>query len=345
MKTLLAVDGGNSKTDVVLADELGHVLSRVRGEGCSPDALEPTGSLGVLLPLIANARSIAGLADDHTFNAAAFFLAGVDRPEQESLMVELLQPLALADELIVANDTFAVLQAGSANGWGVAVVCGAGLNAVGVTPEGRVGRYQALGELSGDWGGGFSVGLSALGAAIRGDDGRGPVTVLTPRISEHFHATGPQEIAAAIHEQRLDAQVLVDCAPLVFACAAEGDEVSRQIVDRVGDEVAVMAVAMLRRIALDNCQAEVVLGGGLMQSGYQPLVSRTEQLIHDRDPSVVVRVLDVPPVIGCVRETLRMCSLTSADIESALVRLAKELAGSESARDSRVSASPVRLRR
>jgi N-acetylglucosamine kinase-like BadF-type ATPase len=256
-------------------------------------------------------------------------LAGVDRPEQEEEMVARLQPLRLAGELVVTNDTFAVLQAGSVSGWGVAVVCGAGLNAVGVTPDARVGRYQSLGELSGDWGGGYSVGLAGLGAAIRGEDGRGPVTVLTSRLSERFHMDKPQDVAAAIHEQRLDEQVLVDCAPLVFECAAAGDEQSQRIVDRVGDEVAIMAVAMLRRLGLENTQPEVVLGGGLLQSGYQPLVSRTEQLIHDSVPSTVVRVLAVPPVIGCVREAMRLLSLTSDDIEVALARLAKSLPNGE----------------
>ncbi len=329
MRTLLAVDGGNSKTDVVLADELGNVLGRVRGPGCSPDALGPTGSLEVLEPLFARVRSDAGLVGGHTFDAAALLLAGVDRPAQEAEMVARLQPLGLARELLVSNDTFAVLQAGSVNGWGVAVVCGAGLNAVGVSPDGRVGRYQSLGELSGDWGGGYAVGLAALGSAIRGEDGRGPATVLTSRLSERFHVPKPQDIAAAIHEQRLDEQVLVDCAPLVFACAAEGDGQSQRIVNRVADEVAVMATAMLRRLGLESEQAEVVLGGGLLQSGYQPLVSRTEILIHATIPSAVVRVLDVPPVIGCVREAMRLLSVASDDTEAALSRLAKALASGD----------------
>jgi N-acetylglucosamine kinase-like BadF-type ATPase len=333
MRTLVAVDGGNSKTDVVLADELGNVLGRVRGAGCSPDALGPTGSLEVLEPLLAQARSVAGLSAGHTFDAAALLLAGVDRPEQEAEMVARLQPLGLASELLVTNDTFAVLQAGSVSGWGVAVVCGAGLNAVGVTRDGQVGRYQSLGELSGDWGGGHSVGLAALGAAIRGEDGRGPATVLTSRLSERFHVPKPQDIAAAIHEDRLDEKVLVDCTPLVFGCAAEGDEESEKIINRVGDEVAVMAIAMMRRLGLENEHPEVVLGGGLMQSGYQPLVSRTENLIQESMPSSVVRVLDVPPVIGCVREALRLLSLPPDDTEIALARLAKALPGGDEEAD------------
>ena len=216
----------------------------------------------MLSRLISQACELGGLPVGNRVAAAALMLAGVDRPDQESDMHEELSALDFADRVLVTNDTFAVLQAGSVNGWGVAVVCGAGLNAVGVTPDGRVGRYQALGELSGDWGGGGAVGLAALGAAIRGEDGRGRETTLTVQLSKHFEVENPQEIAAAIHEHRLDERVLVDTAPLVFECAADGDEVAGQIVDRVADEVAIMATAMLHRLELAELSPEVVLGGG-----------------------------------------------------------------------------------
>jgi N-acetylglucosamine kinase-like BadF-type ATPase len=325
MTVVLAIDGGNSKTDVVASDLLGNVLARVRGQGCSPDALGIRGSVEVLSRLIDEAREVGGLAADHRVDAAALMLAGVDRPDQESDMHEALTALAVANHVLVTNDTFAVLQAGSVNGWGVAVVCGAGLNAVGVTPDGRVGRYQALGELSGDWGGGGGVGLAALGAAIRGEDGRGLPTMLTDELSKHFEVQTPQEIAAAIHEHRLDERVLVDTAPLVFECAADGDEVARQIIDRVADEVAVMATAMLHRLELEDLSPEVVLGGGLMQSGDERLLDRTQRLVRAAVPTAVVRVLDVPPVIGCAREALRMTSTSKFDVDTALGRLKEAL--------------------
>ena len=46
---------------------------------------------------------------------------------------------------VVDNDTFAVLRAGTERGWGVAVVCGSGINCVGVSADGRHARFPALG--------------------------------------------------------------------------------------------------------------------------------------------------------------------------------------------------------
>ncbi len=325
MRTVLGVDGGNSKTDVVIVDESGRLLARVRGPGCSPDALGVAGALDILQPLVASARVNAGLENADEFEAAAFLLAGVDRTDQEEQVASALGPLRIAHQLAVTNDTFAVLLAGSSHGHGVAVVCGAGLNAVGVAPDGRIGRYQALGALSGDWGGGYDVGLAGLGAAIRGEDGRGPTTVLTTVLGEHFGVSTPQEAAAEIHEGRLDNQALVELAPIVFAAADRGDLVSIAIVDRVADEVAMMAIAMMRRLKLEGAATEFILGGGLLQAGNARLTDRIKGLAAEADPTVVVRVLDVPPVVGAVRSALAQLSLDETDISVALKSLATQL--------------------
>ena len=100
---------------------------------------------------------------------------------------------------MVGNDTFAVLRAGTERGWGVAVVCGAGINCVGVAPDGRDARFPALGAITGDWGGGYDVGLAALSAAARSEDGRGPATTLEHAVPAHFGFETPLELATAIH--------------------------------------------------------------------------------------------------------------------------------------------------
>jgi hypothetical protein len=48
-------------------------------------------------------------------------------------------------------------------------------------------------------------------------------------------------------------------------------------------------------------------------------------LIRAEVPTAVVRVLDVPPVIGCAREALRMTSTSKFDVDTALSRLKKAL--------------------
>ena len=75
--------------------------------------------------------------------------------------------------MVVRNDTFAILRAGVEEPRGVAVVCGAGINCVGMRPDGRVARFPALGRVSGDWGGGGGLFEEAMWRGARAEDGRG----------------------------------------------------------------------------------------------------------------------------------------------------------------------------
>ena len=58
---IVAVDGGNSKTDVVLADADGAVLAMTTGPSSSPHILGVPGSLDLLDRLIGEVRAAAGI--------------------------------------------------------------------------------------------------------------------------------------------------------------------------------------------------------------------------------------------------------------------------------------------
>ena len=147
----------------------------------------------------------------------------------------------------------------------MAVVCGAGINCLGRSPDGREVRFLSLGEISGDWGGGVDVGLAALAAAARSADGRGPRTILETAVAAHFELTDPLEVSRALHLRQIHPARLGELAPLVLGACGE-DAVAAGIVDRLADEVAALAAAALRRLELTESDPDVVLGGGLLRA-------------------------------------------------------------------------------
>src|SRR6185503_13444831 len=206
---------------------------------------------------------------------------------------------------------------------GVAVVSGAGINAVGVHPDGHDERFLALGDVTGDWGGGYSVGLAALGAAVRAGDGRGPSTALRELLAQHFGDPDPEAVAVRLHREPDAEQSLLTLAPVVFRAASTGDPVARQIVQRLADEVVNFAVALLRRLELLSSDADVVLGGGTLQSGNGLLLQRIRSQLAAAAPDTVVRVLDVAPVTGALARALELAGAPVAvqDRASAALRL------------------------
>jgi N-acetylglucosamine kinase-like BadF-type ATPase len=296
---VIAVDGGNSKTDLALVRSDGSLLSLVRGPLSSPHHVGVGGCLDVLQRLLDQALIEAGLRDGNrpVAEVGAFLMAGVDFPNEERELQEVLDARGWAARNSVGNDTFAVLRAGTERGWGVAVVCGSGINCVGVAPDGRHARFPALGEITGDWGGGYDVGMAALSAAARSEDGRGPKTSLEQDVPAHFGLTTPRELAEAIHRRQIATGRVIELAPLVLSSAAS-DAVAAGIVDRLAAEVVALASAALARLELTNEPVEVLLGGGLLQAGDGRLLDAIERGLHTIGPMLTVRPTDAPPIVG-----------------------------------------------
>jgi len=184
---VLAIDGGNSKTAVLLVDAEGRVLARVRGPGASPQNVGLARSLEVFDGLVREAARQAGLSpDDQVARHTAAYLAGADLPREEEELTAAIERHGWSTTSHVGNDTFALLRAGTSDGIGVAVVCGAGINCVAVARDGRTHRFPALGRISGDWGGGGHIGGEALWLAVRAEDGRGRPTALLAAVISHF---------------------------------------------------------------------------------------------------------------------------------------------------------------
>jgi N-acetylglucosamine kinase-like BadF-type ATPase len=294
VSVVLAVDGGNSKTDLALVSEDGELLGVARGPLSSPHHLGLDGCVAVLEQLLAEA---GGDTAGRSADVGVLLLAGIDFDDEERSLQEAVEARGWVGRTIVGNDTFAVLRAGTERGWGVSVVCGAGINCLGVAPDGRHVRFPALGEISGDWGGGRDVGMAALGAAARGEDGRGPRTSLEHLVPAHFGLEAPHELVRAIHVGRFSEREVTELAPVVLAAAAD-DAVAAEIVDRLAVEVVALARAALTRLDLLGEPAHVVLGGGLLQSGDVRLLRGIATGLHALGPQLVIDAAVSPPIVG-----------------------------------------------
>jgi N-acetylglucosamine kinase-like BadF-type ATPase len=320
---VLAVDGGNFKTDLTLVRADGEVLALVRGPQSSPHHLGVEGCVHVLEDLLAAARRDAGLPNGQgpIPDVAQLLLAGVDFPTEEKEVHAAASERKLATKISVGNDTFAVLRAGTERGWGVAIVCGAGINCVGVAPDGRQARFPALGAITGDWGGGYDVGLAGVSAAARSEDGRGPRTSLEQAVPAHFGLTTPSELAEAIHRGRIAMARITEVAPVVLA-EAQSDRVAQEILERLAEEIVALTRVALERLTLVDEQVEVLLGGGLIQAGDGPLVQAVEAGLREVAPAATVHATSSPPIVGAA---LLGLDHFGADAE-AQQRLRRELA-------------------
>jgi N-acetylglucosamine kinase-like BadF-type ATPase len=339
---VLAVDGGNSKTDMALVGSDGTVLAEVRGPGVpirlSAETLDLLGRL---------ARSVAGQAGLPEGGVIATHMvacmANVDLPEEERELDEMLRAQGWSQTVDVANDTLAVLRAGldgrlpaglpgspaaaagqavfsspaaaspaedsspaaagpaedsSPAHWGVGITCGAGINGIGVAPDGRTTRYLALGTLTGDWGGGGSLAAAVMWWSARAEDGRGPRTMLREAVTAHFGVPEVRDVAIGIHLGKMAEESLLGLVPVLFQVAARGDQVATDLVHRQGDEVCTMVLAAIARLGLTGAAVPVVLGGSVLAARDPLLTERIAAGLAEGAPGSIMRIVSVPPIAG-----------------------------------------------
>jgi N-acetylglucosamine kinase-like BadF-type ATPase len=293
---VLAVDGGNSKTDLALVSRSGALLALVKGPTISHQQVPIETAMKRLRAFVDQACSEGALRGP--IEIGSFCLAGADFPRDVRLLRDAIGAAQVTNRVEVRNDAFAALRAGSPSGWGVVVICGAGVNAVGVGPDGREARLAGIGDLSGDWGGGMGVGQAALAAAVRARDGRGAATALSVMVPRALGKRRPIDVTRAMYDGRMSRRRLEELAPLVFVAAADGDAVARAIVDRLADELSVMATAIARRLRVASREVDVVLTGGVFRTDEAGFYARLGGRVAGGLPRARVHRLTARPVLG-----------------------------------------------
>ena len=299
---IVGVDGGNSKTDVLLADTSGKLLAWVRTGGSNPQGigLLPTAALlrsGIDAALTRARRSGQRPA------AVALCMAGIDTPRDAKGVRGVLAgrgSARIADHLSTRNDSEAGLRVATSDGVGIAVVGGAGVNAIGVNEDGKVARFASLGDISGDFGGGGGLSVAALGAAVRAHEGRGPRTSLGRAI---LRATGLPSLRAlldAVLDNRVPRGGIGALSRVLLEESERGDHVAREIETLMIDHAVAFAVAAQRRAPSRRRRIPIVLIGSTILAPLPGYRSRLVDAFNAAIPNGELRPLREPPALGAL---------------------------------------------
>jgi len=315
---VIAVDGGGSKTDALALDLDGTVLATARGTTSSPHIVGVAESVRVIDGLVNELLEQTG---PRPIAASAVYVSGVDLPAEVDEFRAAITDRLWSDA-VVDNDLFALLRAGTDEPDAVAVVCGTGINCVGVRADGLVVRYPSLGIISGDWGGGWHLGEQALWHAARAVDGRGQHTELVSAIPAVFGLDTVQTVIEHLHFERIPNSDLSRIAPSVFAAARNGDAVAQALVDRQAEEIVAFAVTTLRRLDLLERRVPVVLGGGVIGARDDRLLRAVESGLAAGAPLAYVELVTGAPILGAALLALEEAGAAPEAVDAARRALA-----------------------
>ncbi len=337
---IIGVDVGGTKTQAVLVDASagdGGLISSIKLGGANYQACgrkEATGILGE-----ARAR-LYELADknDLRVEATCLGLAGLDRPRDEEILSGIIDDAGFSrGKLLPVNDAYLALRAGACaditaeanRGQGAAVIAGTGSNCVAMGPSLERLRIGGLCYELGDFGSAEDIGVAAMRAAIRGEDGRSKGTSLGGLFKDSL---GLQRLDDFVDLLGADAEESFSpgaLAPIVFEAAAAGDIISQQILRDAGQELARSVLVMLQQAFPGGNQdaIPVILGGSVLQKGSSDFMrDALQDSVREQWPQTIFKRLQAPPVLGAALLALDMLTKKSArPIEHFEKHLAEQL--------------------
>ena len=292
---VLGIDAGGTKTVCLLADEQGTIVAESRRGGAN---LQAVGELEVEKVLHDVMEEAIG---NHDVRPAAICLgiAGVDRPDDATVVKSIMKRIGYKARVLVVNDALVALEAGAPGQAGIVVISGTGSISYGRNARGEAARSGGWGYVLGDEGSGYWIGRAALRAVLRQSDRRGPETVLSPLLLEHFGIQRAQELIHEVYHTNLKPSAIGSLAKCVQAAFTNGDPVAIGILRGAADELEASALSVARRLDMVGQAFTFILAGGIFRA-VPWLEQELERRLPVSSPHSRVRLLDREPAVGAV---------------------------------------------
>jgi glucosamine kinase len=296
---VLGIDVGGTKTVCLLGDERGQVIASARGPGAN---LQAAGELG-LEKVLHQVMEDTLAHEDDTPSSVCLGIAGVDRPEDKTVVHAIMDRISAKARVLVVNDALIALRAAVPDGPGIVIVAGTGSIAYGCDRHGRAARAGGWGYLLGDEGSGYWMGRLAMRATVRAADGRGSPTTLTRRVLAHFGVDHPDDLLHMISRERFEPSVVAALAADVQRAGEEGDKVAAGILARGGQELVAAAASVVAQLGLAHDEFTIVLSGGMFKAAPW-LKDEVIRLLPGIAPGSRTVHLQAEPALGAVRLAL-----------------------------------------
>ena len=311
---VLGVDGGGSATRSVIISTEGEVLATAEAGPSNPITIGAERALANILEAVDEASARCGV---HEFLASRLGVAGTDRSRLRQELLDGMRP-SFGDTAIV-SDAASALAGGTGCRPGVVVIAGPGSIADGAHGRGETARAGGWGWKLGDEGSGYTIGLKAIMAALRAQDGRGPETVLKQKIVSHLGLGRLEDIIDWVYEPGREPRGIAYLVPLVREAEAEGDEAAALVMAEAGADLGFVANAVIRRLGMSG-EFPVSLNGGVFKqpSGY---IIAFEEVVRREAPECALIKPRMPPLLGSGLLALRSLGVT---IDEALLQSVEE---------------------
>jgi N-acetylglucosamine kinase-like BadF-type ATPase len=275
----LGVDGGGTKTHVVLIDDEKNIV----GEGFA-GASNPL-RVGVETAVKNIFTAIDKACDDANRSrgdvvSAQIGLAGVRREDLRYVIKKNVRERLKFRKIEVTTDAEIALYAATEGREGLVIIAGTGSVCMGKNAKGESASAGGWGPIAGDEGGGAGIARRALQAIAKSSDGRGKLTKLSDYAVDYFRAGRLEDLSVAIYAPKVDNARIAGFAKFVVQAASENDEVAMEVIAEAGRELGIAAVAVIKKLKLKNRKFPIGKVGSIFKAGdliSKPLLEKVHE--------------------------------------------------------------------
>ncbi len=307
MNGLIAVDGGGTKTEFILTDEKGRVLTRSVYAGTNLNSVPYEEAF---LTLATGVRDIFKVAtqNDIDIKGAFFGLAGGVNGRNQELIYNYFKPRYFANINFTnhGDETNAINTGVKHAPNGIVVIAGTGSN-VSIKKDGIIlpnPQLSGWGYMFDNGGSGFDYGRDAVLAAKAHINGTGKPTIITSMLEEKLQ----KPVFDSLKEIYTGgASTVASLAPVVFDACRKYDTVATRIVEDQARNVATLINNAHAEIGADT-EAVVGLVGGIFAHEKQIL----EPLISSQvDENLTLTFPQESQIYGALMESAKNAGIES----------------------------------
>jgi N-acetylglucosamine kinase-like BadF-type ATPase len=289
----IGVDGGQSSTLALVADEDGNVLGS-GSAGPSNHIYQPGGEERFRTAIGGSVqRALEAAGAPHS----AVAVIGMGLTGHSERMRSLATSLFPGNPVVTDWDALSALYGASGGHEGVVLIAGTGSVGFGQAEDGREARAGGYGHLASDEGSGYWVGLEGLKAAFRALDGRSGATPLSELVPARFGASDLNTVQRILYTGEEDRALIAAIARDVAEAAAQGDRVAQGILHHAALHLANLVAAVYRKLWTDE-EIACYEQGGMFGSRY--LEEQLGEWLEKLAPNVRRKPAQAPPAVGAL---------------------------------------------
>ncbi len=293
-KYFLGIDGGQTKTLLIIGDEGGNIVYLGRGRALD-HILSPCGP-NTARNSFKEALFSFPLYPKIEFESAFLGLTGVPNKNSEEAKAyyNVAKEIINSKNIFVDNDSVIALTGAFSGKEGIIVIGGTGSIGFGFDGE-NYARCGGFGYLFGDEGGGFQIVLQGIKIALKYEDGCHPYTIIREKLLKDSSYPTIEALIRDYYAGKIDRHKLSLYTKSIKEAEEEEDIYAREILIGAGRELSKLVGCVYKKLNFKE-KVKVATLGGIFNI---PLIR--EIFIKSLDKNIYeIKEPEFPPIVGAL---------------------------------------------